>query len=502
MRDDELRARGPASRARAGQPRPLVVLLALCLPWAARPSPTIAADDAPAAIAFITSLPVAFDTAKAEDKPLMICINSHSVVGERREPAAQELREHTYKDPAIVELSRKFVCAFLTAEGSADDFGELRARFSIDGDIVSPQHLFAYPDGKLIYRKEFWPYGRGDQAVKALKEMMEKALAEDHARRGAATPAPGEAPGAPDAGGPPVVPAAPEDPTARQAWIEKQLAIAKGPDPISRRASLRALVEADQKGDVVAQLVALLDTSKKDVPVAVDIVRVLGRPGLEAAREPIEGFLDSREDTLRANAAVSLEYIGSAASASAILKQAGHEKDDAIANHLYRALGRCGAGEDRYRKALEKRVQSAKEPFGSYGAIIGLAYFGKDGKTCREVEKLLKKESVGGRGAWKNGGKRSLLAWCLTETGDDKSATFVEEEIVPGVGNGPWSKQILAFYRSVEDALQGKDGAKDDVVRGVQFALGRDEVSLQDDARADRDGTGFTPKADTFGSGS
>ena len=106
----------------------------------------------------------------------MICINAKRVGGFRPEPAAKELRTRTYKDDKVIDLSASFVCAFLTAEGTSEDYGELRLRYGIDGDIVSPQHVFAYPDGKLIFRREYWPYGTGQDSVKALLGMMQRAL--------------------------------------------------------------------------------------------------------------------------------------------------------------------------------------------------------------------------------------------------------------------------------------------------------------------------------------
>src|SRR5262245_10040315 len=101
------------------------------------------ADEIPPAkpgdsITWVKSLKPAFEQAEKEQKPLMICINSEFVDGGRREEAGKELRENTYRDPRVVTRSREFVCAFLTSGGSSEDFGELRARYKIDGLVVSP----------------------------------------------------------------------------------------------------------------------------------------------------------------------------------------------------------------------------------------------------------------------------------------------------------------------------------------------------------------------------
>ncbi len=479
------------------------------------------AEDPPAdAIAFLRDLPKAYALAKEEGKPLMICINSRKVDREGRlEPAARELREHTYKAPVIVELSKKFVCAFLTAESTSDDFGELRTHYQIDGLIVSPQHIFAYPDGKLIFREEFWPYGTGDGSVSALKSMMERALAKDRARRGDTTTpgpsteeaGPGTAPGADPLG--PV----PTDPEARQRWIETQLQSARSPDAERARVALNALLDADTDGTILPRILELLEAEKKNPPVLVEIVRALGRPGLEAAREPVEDFLKHKDGALRGTAAVSLEYIGSPESVGALIRQASREDDEAIANHVYRALGRCGHDDHRAQRTLLKHVQASKSNFASYGPIIGLAYCEGEKSVVREVEKLVKKEGVGGgrRGGWRGGGKRALLTWCLSEIGEEKSATFIREEIMPSVGESQWSARILDFYDAAAKVLEGDASARSTVEGGVQFAIGggggrsggrggpgtpaEPRPRLDDDARKFREVRGFTPKGEFSG---
>ncbi len=479
-------------------------------------------ESAPQEIRWKRALEEAFTAAKAEDKPLMICINAQRVDGRARfEPAAKELRENTYRDPRIVKLAQKFVCAFLTGSGTSDDYGELRLRYGIDGDIVSPQHIFAYPDGRMIDRLEYWPHGSGDGSVKALEALMNKALAKDRARRGSTETAPpaDDGEGIPDVVGPDIRPV-PESGPEREAWIREQMGLAQSQDQIVRRTALHALMEADQEGDVVQPLLTLLEESKKRPELQVDIVRAFGRPGLEIVREAVEEFLDHKELDLRANAAVSLEYIGSEESVSKLLRRAPREKEPGVANHMYRAAGRCGAGDAKVRKALLKRAQGGKTNFATYGPIIGLSYFEKDPKTARSMEKMIKKEGIpsgGRRGGWRGGGKRSLLTWVLTWNGfeDPKSAAFLREDMIPLIGDSRWSGRIIDFFDAAARCCEGDASARDEVVGGVVVSLagwgggrgggGRgggatsDRPKLQDEARNGREDVGFNPRGEFAG---
>lgn len=485
---------------------PILVLSALVL--LAVPRDVVCGQDAPEQIAWVNDLPTAFAAATEQDKPLMICINASHVDGGRREPAAKELREKTYKHPDVVALSKGFVCTFITSEGSSDDYGEMRLRYGIDGYIISPQHVFAYPDGKLIFRREYWPYGYGQKAVDSLLKMMNDALTRDRDRRsGVLKPRDSEDPGdgaddVPVAEAPEVDPA-PEDGEERAKWIEVRLRDAQGGDRALRRASLNALVGADRDGDTVGPVLELLDDMKKRPLVQIDIVRALGRPGLEVAAKPIAEFLTHKEMPLRANAAVSLEYIGSEESVSSLMKRAPKEKDENVANHMYRALGRCGAGQAKVRSLLAKKVLAAKTNESSYGPIIALAYFEDDPKAAREVEKLIKKEGMpGGRRNWRGGLKRALLAWCLTEVGfgNEKSAKFLREDVIPMIPENRWSETVTEFYRKAAEVCDGDEGARADVDDGVRRAIGRSSRSgwnpLMGDARRDRSDAGFEPKGE------
>ncbi len=218
-------------------------------------------------IAWSPDLTTAFAKAKEDQKVLMICINAKHVAGRaREEPAAKGLREVVYLDPRVVAKSREFVCALLTTEGSAADYGELRA-LEISGDLVSPQHLFIHPDGtKILLRREYWPYGKDERGVQALLDLMAKAQQRLTGE--------GESP---EAEPPAEVDGPPDDPAERAAWIQDLVQKIVNGDAATQKGALDSLIQHDQAGDCWAALVSLFDTEKKNTPLIV-----WPRPGVGA----------------------------------------------------------------------------------------------------------------------------------------------------------------------------------------------------------------------------
>lgn len=453
-------------------------------------------------IAWVEDLPSAFATAKAQQKILMICVNAKHVTGRQgEEPAAKGLREVVYKDARVIERSRDLVCALLTAEGSADDYGELRV-LGIDGDLVSPQHIFVHPDGaRVLYRKEYWSYGQGEPAVEALLGMMDKARAKLQAE--AAEP---ESSDAPDAA---------PDGADRAVWIAERIGQVVSEGGAKREAALDALIQHDRDGDCIASLIPLLVEHKKNHILLEAVIRALGRDGLQSAALPVSEFLRHKNDALRANAAVSLEYIGSREKkvVGALKKAVGKEKDAGIANHMYRALGRCGVEDPKVRALLLKKADAGKSEFATYGPCIGLTYFEGDEKARRGVEKLLKKLGVPGskRGGGQNTVKRGLLSWTLAAIGDAKSAEFVREELIARLENVQafWVEGLRGFWASVAEKCDGDDSLMPGIEAGVrafvgfakEFDLGRygaETRSLMDASRKERDTSTFRPRGDNL----
>jgi hypothetical protein len=323
-------------------------------------------------------------------------------------------------------------------------------------------------------------------------------------------------PDKPSGGGTRVEPA-PVEGEARAKWIAEQLAKVMG-DPEERKQAIDALVKADKDGDCTGPLIELLPENKKNVGVLYDLIRALGIDGLEEAAEPIAEYLRHRDDSIRANAAVSLEYIGSKEKkiVSKLVSAAGREKDEGIANHVCRALGRCGVGDSKVRGLLLKMAASGRSEFATFGPAIGLAYFEGDEAAARGVEKILKQIGLPGgrRGGGGNSIKRGILSWTLACIKSEKSATFVREELLAKLENmrAFWVDGMRRFWEGVVKACEGDEEALSGVEAGVRviarFARGwggggpdGEPKELMDDARKGREGGKFRPKGDGLISG-
>jgi hypothetical protein len=439
-------------------------------------------------IAWVHKVVEGFEKAAAEQKVLMICINAKDTPGEKMEYAAKALREVIYKDPSVIVKSREFVCVYLTPEGSTDDYGEMRIRFGIEDKIVSPQHIFAAPDhlegSKPLVRRQYWNYGSGEYAVKAMLDLMDKALIAYRVQQNLPDPPPAE-------------------PAGRKAWIGKMLDMVRTNDDAVRLGALRMLVEYDEKNDCTAALVPLVTEfaeADKARPLA-DVIRVLGVPGLDAAAEAIHPLLAHREDDIRGNAAVTLEYIGCPASAEPLLARAKKEKNEHIANHLYRALGRCAKDDAKVTKRLLKLSTPKKEAFPCYGPGIALGYAARSEKVARSIEKKLAKlgSPFTGFEYGKNTVVRAILMWALSHHGDAKSASFIRKKLMePLEDEKAWGKgQVMSFYEAVARKCDGQadqDGAIEAGVYGVLWWERGHE--LLDEYRIGRSVAQFAPKGE------
>ena len=480
----------------------VVGIVSLCIPNAS-------AQGTANAIRWSKDLSTAFTEAKEQQKILMICVNAKYVDGKKTEERANKgLREVIYKDERVIAASTRFVCALITPASGSTEIGELRL-LGIEGDLVAPQHIFVHPDGKkILTRKQYWSHGKGEPAVQALLALMNKA----HEARDGAVDAPPPADTKPPEG-------APKEGEARAKWIQERLKeVVEGPAG-KRDLAVGSLARNDSKGDCLTPLLALLPEHKKDVELLIAVIRGVGRDGLHDASEPILTYLTHKEESVRANTAVSLEYIGTRDKkvAAALLRAAGKEKDEAIANHMYRAAGRCGMEDSKTRSTLLKKVGSAKSEFASYGPAVGLAYFVGDKKAARGVEKIIKKIGIPGgrRGGGQNTVKRGVFCWTLAEIGDEKSGAFVREELVAKLENVKafWVRPLASFYRNVAKACDGDANAKGSIPGGVRGFVAyarnadpdrydREARSMMDGYRKGRDDGGFTPKGDyLLGSG-
>ncbi len=462
------------------------------------PLPTVKPE-----IAWHPKVADAIAAAKRDGKPLFVAINASKVDGGKAEPAGRELRDNTYRDPAVVEKSKGFACVIVYADASGTDFDELRSRFPLGSLIVSPQHIFAYSDGTLYEKREYWSHAHGQPSVDALLDMMTRALAAEAAHAG--TP-PLAAPPAPVAPTGPAVPVDPAmagepgmaaDPAApatdlRAAWIEKAIDRIKATaDALARASAIREFLAQDQKDDCVHALLSLAIEAQKDTALRIAIVRGLGRPGLEVAVPTLLGFLDEKVDDVRSNTIVSLEYIGSQTAVEALTKRLSREKNEQIYANVCRALGRCGAKLETARKQLVRELGSSRNDVQFAGAAIGLAHFEKDADAARALEHEIKKNGAGN--------KRGFALWALTEIMDPKSAEFVKKEVLANEKNVWVRPFVSAVYNILSD--NAGEGSGTAVSGGMSYIVGTIPGGIADSARRGREDAGYQPKGEFQGRG-
>ena len=198
-------------------------------------------------------------------------------------------------------------------------------------------------------------------------------------------------------------------------------------------------------------------------------------------------MLDDTSDAVRSNAAVTLEYIGSATAIEPLTKRLSKEKDELTRNNCCRALGHCGAKQDAVRKLLLREYATAKTPKVSAGPAIGLSYFDGDAETARGIEKILAPGVD-----WQ---QRAFGLYALTMIRDPKSAEFVTEKVLKTEKN----KAALGFLQAVVVVLSGEDNAAGDSQRAVTKAVESAVGTLGDiggPARVNRDQSEFQPNGE------
>lgn len=395
------------------------------------------------------SFEAAFRDAKESGRPVMVCINSRD-----GESANEATATEIYRDPLFVAATRRFVMVLVSTrnhanEGACPRFGKVTCKQHLDcwtglnakygpqfvvpgttDEMISPQHAWFAPDGKLLRRKEYF------LGKRELMRMMKTALAE--AGTGAATGAPAADAGLTDGD-------------------RSELArLANAADKEARAAALGNLL-ATGKDSVHGALLETLSTTK-NVALKGEILRALAEaqaPGVRAAAEKLLGDADP---LARSFAAVALEQLGEAESIPVLVKRARAEDDTLARKNVVRALGVCGgasgdkgaakalldaatgdkqkvvckhaalalrayAGEGAavVRKKLEQAALAAKDPDVRHGLVYALAYVGDQKTTIPALEKILAMEhDESGRGLVR--GAIARIKGVSAEGGEDRFA--------------------------------------------------------------------------------
>lgn len=267
---------------------------------------------------------------------------------------------------------------------------------------------------------------------------------------------------------------APDGGPDRAAWITEQVQLVATQGGNERDQVIRLLAAMDEDGDCVEALTTLLDKRKKDRSLVVAVVRGLGRDGLVSAATVLTAHLKDRRPEVRGHAAVSLEYVGASdAKVLAGLKRlAKSERDAGIANHAYRALGRCGVEDRKVGSFLAAAASSARSEFASYGPLIALAYREKDARAARAVEKILKKIGIpsgGWRASARGTVQRALACWTLAHIADPKTPTFVRERLIAPLDRMEawWVDALRGMFENVNRACAGEEAARQSLFDAV-----------------------------------
>jgi HEAT repeat protein len=408
----------------------------------------------------------AFKQAKADNKPVMVCINSIDT-----EVANNRAAKGTYKDAGFVAATRDFVMVVVSTtahrtRGVCNRFGvitcqqhfdcwkELRAQHgetfiskAEKGKMISPQHAWFRPDGTLIRRKEY-ELSKAELLTR-MRAVIKELHGNDATVPGAEKPA-GEAPGK----------EVTDDRLKPLTEKEKaELVRAQKPGETnkeSRRAALSNLL-ATEKVAVYGDLCDLLKTAPSEVKR--DIISALGRADARDTLYAIHERLEKdKDDLVRSFAAVAIEQIGSAESIPFLIKRIKRERDTMGRKNMARALGVCGGGAKSKdaAKVLLKMINGDKQVAVRKHAAIACAGFkGEDASALvlKKLEKLalkLNDRSV-----------RSGVIYALANIGSVETTVPVLEKLKERFSknkNNWMDRAAVSFVRSAIRMVKGEGG--------------------------------------------
>ncbi|MHC4491260.1 MAG: HEAT repeat domain-containing protein [Planctomycetota bacterium] len=396
----------------------------------------------------------AFSRAKETGKPVMVCINSKD-----GEQANERAAQKTYHDPWFVPMTRRFVMIVVSvrehaAEGACPRFGKVTCKEHLacwkelrteHGDafllpdttdeMISPQHAWFGPDGKLLQRKEYELFR--DQLLKRMRDVLA-------------------------AGGPSPNADAPLDDRDRKA-LER----ARRGDLEARWAALGYLF-ASGKTAVRTALADLLKNTKAKPPKC-ELLRAFGRAKAADVRPTVEALLKDKDPDVRSFAAVCLEEMASPDAIAALIKRAKTERDAMVRKNLYRALGACGgpAADKAAARALLKAVDEDKQKMVCKHAALALRHYEGAGSLVRKkLEQLALRVkdqdvrlAVAYALAYVGEGKKTIrvLEKMLEKTHDEWRLKFIHGAIGRVRGEqGPFSARWL-YYDDRDDPARKRD---------------------------------------------
>lgn len=333
---------------------------------------TAALSLAPLAAQSVTWTP-SFDTAlaaaKARNRVVLLAFN---MVGER---ANDELVADHYHDPTLARLAthtENVFCSTAAAPrvpgvtAAQQQAAEQTARLQVlkigpGEDVIAPQHVFLGPDGAVLSSVAFrvtkgelewmwvdairrvepafvWEFTSGARAPARLSF--------GEVRRGQNAPPPSK---------------------AEVAEALKLLKKSRG-GLLRNLDSVQLVMRSDEP-----EAIAFVDATLKGIEggplkAAIDTIGLVSPPAYHGV---VGGYLDARDDELRAAAAGALEHLAAPKAVSALGKQWKVEKVDAVRGRLLRAMAACAPAQKDVAAQIGKVLD--KEPSADVRAHAVLA---------------------------------------------------------------------------------------------------------------------------------
>jgi hypothetical protein len=360
-----------------------------------------------------------------------------------RERGCQVMLTTVYNDPRIIAKSREFInlpCCrdnlpqkdFVigdkvvksnpmfpgaTVNQCVEIESRMRDKYQKSNTVVAPQHVFTKPDGKLLFKKEYWltvdqMLALMDRALRMHKGLPEPPPAEkkkdpepaadgkdekgqpgkpDAKPDGEAKKKPEGKPGAEDPDGTAKKPV-PPGPAALSKEAERLLSLVIAGPLEEKKESAQRLLEDERPEQAKALVDVLLGRKIKSKKDRQAVIRAVNGKPYGGAGEEFARLLALKDMLLRNCVVVTLEEMESAGAVKPLLAHFKKERDKGIKNDVIRALGPCGMGNEEAKKFLLERLKG-KNSSQRTAAAMALGSHLPDKAVIEAMSKRYRKES-------------------------------------------------------------------------------------------------------------
>ncbi|HKB14897.1 MAG TPA: HEAT repeat domain-containing protein [Planctomycetota bacterium] len=328
--------------------------------------------------------------AAKEKKPLFVTFTLDG------EPANERQWSDTYVDPKFIALSRKMVCLAgniadhapagqpcpkfpgITCEQHKEVERAIRKRYLKTDLVISPQHVFAAPNGAELFRK-VWEHPKGDLMRGMAMAIAGRAEASTGAEAGeVADLASGE-----------------------RARVDRLLQEIESNNAEVRDGAFTALATSEDP----RALPAILGKAKAENSdlTRYQAIHALGQKGNHGAIAPLLGFLGERDTKISIYALNSLRKIELPDPVPDLLKYLKTTLNDRVRAYALRAIATCHPGNPEVQKVCLQSMKGASATL-EVPAMLAVFSLQPDPKVTAAVKPKLSSGSTS---------VRSLAAWIL-----------------------------------------------------------------------------------------